>query len=511
MLDLRRSPSTLTTMLTRLLLVFTLMLIPLEAAASEGLPEPFFGTDSPRSLVVDGASLPISLSDSRGLEVPLAARGAYLTGNGVEVWLPMLLPGEYTLSWPGGGMQLSLPPGDTWHPIFEESTARRATRGAEATAIALGLLLAAAGYYSFRKGRRTVALPLAASSSALLAVAFLGMLPPTAPEDACEHYESQDLRIDCVKMRVRYAMQAGGPSLAVAEVERLVADPSSSLRAQCHNFMHFTGRLAWEMFPDVEVLAEEGSVTCAFGFFHGIFEGVGMYSLDADLAQRIVKTCRLVHARHEGSADSNDGCPHGAGHAAMIRSGLDLEDALAFCSGFDAGFHRDECEAGAVMEWAWAKHRAGVVGDERLLPDPVMDDPFSLCQPPYSSANLGCFKSAMAALTTPESLISGIGGCVGPVPEAEEYCRFYSMAIIASSYAADVPRLGELIGELCTGTPWSDGPESCYRTFGHTVMARTRSFDDVQLLCSAASSSGALLESCTSGADDLYTRGVPGI
>lgn len=256
-------------------------------------------------------------------------------------------------------------------------------------------------------------------------------------------------------------------------------------------------------FPDVARLAEAGTVDRTFGFFHGMLEAMGAYASDAELGELLADTCQAIYVHRGNSVSIRNACSHGAGHAAMWRSGTDFTLARDVCSVFEVPLEVDECVSGAVMEWASANRRAALSGEEAYRPTPYVADPFDLCYPPHGEPTPGCFGGAILAVERSE-VAEKAARCLGAGMGAEDNCRNYVLVSIRNLHPESYEEASVEVARLCLEIPWASGPEQCYRNFGYLVMVSTISLREVETGCSFAPRK-ELFEACVNGAGDAET------
>lgn len=370
------------------------------------------GPFTPRAVLLpvgvhDIAADEITLFDSEGDVIPLTGEMITVDDDGTTaVLLPKLSEGTYSLRYPGGEQKLLIGQGRA--PV-ERGLATSSNRGNffSMTLLGTGVLLA------MLLLRRRRVLPGLLVLSGVLAGGVLLVLSPgksfeqvTAP-DTCSVVGDWGAREDCMYDHILQTLERDGVRGAVARLEYLVAAPNSLWPQSCHEVAHYLGQLGWRQVKSLEEAVTVGTVSCSFGYFHGMLESMGTYLDDETFAEQILTVCPMLAATFfpndgAGSAGPGRECVHGIGHASMWRTNEDLIRAVPVCSALRLDLDREECIAGATMSWIFAREQARVEGTERDLPLPRVATPLELCAPPYGEATPGCVEGALTGTTFEE-------------------------------------------------------------------------------------------------------------
>jgi hypothetical protein len=221
----------------------------------------------------------------------------------------------------------------------------------------------------FDARRRKLALLVALGVGVpVLAIAgFLALRgdPPADPPAALEmhpvarSFAPDDTRVDdcrgrsdearCLEQAFGNLAYDEGPKAALASFDRAIAQPGPA-ESNCHRIVHNIGSATLARYDgDVGRAFSDGSASCWSGYYHGILERSLLGAkTDAQLQAAVRSVCGgILESATQYVAYQ---CVHGLGHGLMIRTGLDLERALAGCEGLRTQWEQTSCDGGAFME-----------------------------------------------------------------------------------------------------------------------------------------------------------------
>jgi len=459
-----------------LLVLFTAFAAPV-ANADDTINVP--GPLSPRELAVPADADPdtVRLTDDTGRTIPLTGERTRSGAENLRVLPPKLAEGTYTISHREGSETFTVGDPTTSTPSSGD--------GPSPWLIAAPLLLLAAVLLATGR-RRLGTLTLLAA----LAVPVTGALLPsdadTDAPDPCANIELWETRLRCMYDHVQDALDAGGVAHAVDRLEALASRPDGRWGVACHEIAHYLGQISWKETSDTRRLVEAGTLSCSFGYFHGLLESIGTYTSDETFPQTAADVCdrlgkRFAIAAEDGSVRE---CAHGIGHAAMWRHNENLTSARRVCTGLADETWQEECDSGAVMSWVFARESARVENRPQDAPEPAVAKPLDLCSPPLGSPTYGCVDGALSGTLRSE------------YDDSLEWCRTRpeQAATCASSLgrrlmAWEVENLVDAADEarrLCTvlhGEP--AGRNECMTAVAWTHLHILRDYPRTQKFCAA--------------------------
>ena len=139
-----------------------------------------------------------------------------------------------------------------------------------------------------------------------------------------------------------------GAHVALAALARQ-ASGSDAVAAECHRITHGIGgaTLARDRGQVGRALAGGGPY-CGSGFYHGVLDHAFAKVPVTQLGVAARRFCSTAAIRAEAFLAFN--CLHGLGHGLMIRTGLDLPQALHACAALGVAQDRSVCDTGVFME-----------------------------------------------------------------------------------------------------------------------------------------------------------------
>jgi mono/diheme cytochrome c family protein len=139
-----------------------------------------------------------------------------------------------------------------------------------------------------------------------------------------------------------------GARVALTSLARQAAG-SQVVAAQCHRITHGIGgaTLARDKGEVGHALASGGPY-CGSGFYHGVLDHAFAKVPVTRLGVAARRFCSTPAIRTEAFLAFN--CLHGLGHGLMIRTGLDLPQALHACAALGVAKDRSVCDTGVFME-----------------------------------------------------------------------------------------------------------------------------------------------------------------
>jgi hypothetical protein len=350
------------------------------------------GPLSPREVTLPApegsAPADFTLRDADGSVIPLTGSGVVISDGYARITPPKLAEGVYHLEHPGGREMLT---------VGEPSAAGSPTSSLPlwvfaAPFLVLGLILLTRGGKLLGGG--AIALALAIPAVGLISGDRARI---DAPDPCGAITESQALR-RCMLDHVTDVVETSGIAAAVQRLEHLSARSGSGWSKECHDVAHYLGQASLRTDFDAERLVEVGTISCSFGYFHGLLEVLGTYSSDDDFPARALELCLELGERFAVvAADGSDReCAHGIGHAAMWRYNEDLERARPVCAALPEDTWVEECDSGVVMSWVFARESSRSAGRPEDAPSPLVEKPLDLCTPPYAQPTSGCIDGALS-------------------------------------------------------------------------------------------------------------------
>lgn len=467
------------------------------------------GPFTPRAVVLpagvgDITADVITLFDSGGDVVPLTGEQVTVDADGTTaVLLPKLSEGTYLLQYPGGEQELLI---GTKRASVERDLETSGNGGNffAVTLLGTGALLAVLLLMRRRMLPGLLVLGGVIAGGALLLLSPGKSLEQIAAPDPCSVVKDWGTREDCMYDHILETLDRDGVRDAVARLEYLVASPNSLWPQSCHEVAHYLGQLGWRQVASLKDAVTAGTVSCSFGYFHGMLESMGTYLDDATFTEQILTVCPMVAATFfpddtSGNAGPGRECVHGIGHASMWRTNEDLPRAVPVCAALQAEPDREECVAGATMSWIFAREQARAEGTERDLPLPRVSTPLELCAPPYGEATPGCVEGALTGTTFEEYDIA-VAWCAGRDTLAETCAS----TLVRRLVYWENDKIDDLVGAaqfLCQELATDKYSNSaCIERFGWLHMYRGRDYETTRALCARTYP----LEACLRGIALFY-------
>jgi hypothetical protein len=431
----------------------------------------------------------------------LTGGGVVSAEGGTFAYLPKLPEGSYVLSYSGGSVEVLI--GDAAAPTPEPAPGRlqRIAAGA-ALLFAVVLVLVSA-----RRRSKVFLVPglgLATLGVVLLAAGADHSDLSTLP-DPCPQVEGASQ--DCMVDHMETVFAAEGPKAAVARLEQLASRPGSAWEQGCHDPAHYLGHFAGRVDEPIAELVAYGTLTCSFGYFHGLLEVLGTYSTDEAFPRTAQEVCRLLEASFEGEVRLQDirECAHGIGHAAMWRTNEDYGRAREVCAGLGTPEKVDECISGAVMSWVFAKEQALKTGRVDELPEPRVGNPVELCAPPHGDLGAGCVDGALMGVEFAD-FESSLDWCRANLSVAEVCGRSLSRNVMAWELRG-LTSATELLPGLCESLVTDSYQESsCLSDGAFFHMYFIRDFERAKEFC--ASVRPDKVADCRRGIAVFYAQGA---
>lgn len=177
-------------------------------------------------------------------------------------------------------------------------------------------------------------------------VAALALNGPAQPNDGHRGIAWERVsRADLITAALYLDVQEGGPTLALAHLDRLVAR-DTTLRISRHSYAHAVGRYAVQRDWDPRVFA---ACTPRFesGCYHGVIESYVTHLPRLSLDQ-LASLCDSISGASLSGVPRRE-CAHGLGHGLWFRA---REQALGFCDGLSTPVLQEECRDGMFMQRA---------------------------------------------------------------------------------------------------------------------------------------------------------------
>lgn len=346
---------------------------------------------SPRkiSIPVTADLTEVYLTDATGRQIPLTGKGVQVSTSGSFIFPPKLVEGTYTITYPGGVQTFSvgvISPADATPSNFV------------LVWIVTGSI-ALLGGILFTSRRRVLAVGviLIAAMTPLAFTMLSPALDMQAP-DPCLGIYDESPRLRCMFAHVQSVLDDGGTTHAIERIKVLSARSDKRWGQVCHEMVHYIGQHVFKEASEVKSLVKSGTLSCHFGYFHGLLESVGMYSTDATFPATALSVCTTLKEYFPDVAISGsvNECMHGIGHASMWRHNEDLTAARLVCVGLPEERWRQECDSGAVMSWVYARELSRVENRPQDAPEPVVTSPLDLCSPPLGVLSAGCTRGALS-------------------------------------------------------------------------------------------------------------------
>jgi len=379
------------------------------------------GMVSPRAVKlpagVDAGS--VKLTDDNGRVIPMTGEQARKDAEALLVFPPKLGKGTYSLSYPGGVETIVVGKPQTPTEVNEPKSDPKLNPWL------LGLpplVLAAALYMTKRRRLGALALVVA------LGVPLVGNLLPeidlnsaTDPCPPAGYYVSEDI-YECMTTYMQTLVLQEGVAAAMSRLELLSERDEGDWDLRCHGLSHDIGAYGWKTELDPETLVDSGTLSCNFGYFHGILETMGTYVTDEKFSETALLVCDRLVERFSVSPDGIGArdCAHGVGHAVMWRHNGNLTRAAPVCETLKNLVWVEECRAGAVMSWVFARDAAVDNGRPQDAPEPAVSTTLELCAPPYGAPTKGCVEGALSD-ARPEEYRKSLEWC-GTTPGFVETC-----------------------------------------------------------------------------------------
>jgi hypothetical protein len=164
--------------------------------------------------------------------------------------------------------------------------------------------------------------------------------------------------MECVLGHLKGLLAAEGAGVAFGLLENL-SEIDSDVRRESHPVAHGLGRYAFDAYGSIQLAMEECSYRVFAGCFHGALEAYFSSLHDVTLGA-IRGLCPEDNDFREYT------CLHGVGHGLMLQSRNDLNGSLDMCSFLPGDFARASCYGGAFMQniVGYLESRSGTVGHE---------------------------------------------------------------------------------------------------------------------------------------------------
>jgi hypothetical protein len=446
----------------------------------------------------------VTLFDSDGAMIPLTGRQVTVDDDGTTaVLLPKLSEGTYLLRYPGGERELLI--GTERAPIGRDlETSGNGGDFFAVTLLGTGAMLAMLLLVRRRMLPGLLVLGGTIAGGALLLLSPVDSLGQVSAPDPCSVVRDWGVRENCMYDHILETLDRDGVRDAVARLEYLVATPNSLWPQSCHEVAHYLGQLGWRQVASLEDAVKVGTVSCSFGYFHGMLESMGTYLDDATFAEQILTVCPMVATTFfpddaSGNAGPGRECVHGIGHASMWRTNEDLPRAVPVCAALQAEPDREECIAGATMSWIFAREQARAEGTERDLPLPRVATPLELCAPPYGEATPGCVEGALTG-TTFEEYTLAVAWCA----ERDALAATCASTLVRRLVYWENNKINDLVGaaqSLCQELATNEYLSStCIERFSWLHMYRGREYETTRALCARTYQ----LEACLRGIALFY-------
>ena len=348
------------------------------------------GPLSPRKISIPFVenSADVYLTDSTGLRIPLTGNGTQIDDGQTSIFPPKLAHGSYTITYPGGTKMFSV--GDT---LLAESASRNLPLIWVVTGSVLFL-----GIILFATRRRVLALgcTLVAIMLPFAFTMFSPTLDTQAPDPCLGIYDDTASK-RCMFEHIQAVLNTDGAAQAVDRLTVLSARANTSWGLACHELAHSIGQRVWREASKTENLVKAGTLSCGFGYFHGLLESVGMYSTDSDFPGAALTVCAALekHFPYAEKSGSIVECMHGIGHASMWRYNENLLAARRVCAGLSKELWQRECDAGSIMSWVFAREASRTENRPQDAPEPVVNKALDLCSPPLGTPTPGCVSGAL--------------------------------------------------------------------------------------------------------------------
>lgn len=347
---------------------------------------------------VDAGS--VKLTDENGRIIPMTGEKARKDAEALLVFLPKLGRGTYSLSYPGGVETIVV-----GQPLIPTEVGEL-TSDPKLNPWLLGLpplVLAAALFMT--KRRRLGVLALVVALGVPLVGRLIPEINPNSAIDPCARYYIKEERggqfgkfYECMDSYMRTLVEQEGVAAAMSRLELLAARSDGGWDLSCHDMAHRVGSYGWKKGLDTEKLVDGGSLSCNFGYFHGMLQTMGTYVTDEKFSETALLVCDRLVERFSVSRDGAGArdCAHGVGHAAMWRHNGNLTRATPECETLKNLAWVEECRAGAVMSWVFARDAAVSNNRPQDAPEPAVSTTLDLCAPPHSTTTKGCVEGALS-------------------------------------------------------------------------------------------------------------------
>lgn len=418
----------------------------------------------------------IRLTDAAGRRIPFTGKGVQANGDRLSVFPPKLAEGVYVLSYPGGAETFTV--GEEL--VLDSSSGKPVLLwGAAFAILVLGGIL-------FVARRRKIAVSFALVALVLpLSSILFSPTPDIQAADPCLGIYEEPAHLRCMFDHVRSVLNDGDVARAVDRLE-VLAGRHARWGSYCHEAAHYLGQLSWKETSDVERLVSAGTLSCSFGYFHGLLESIGTYSTDDNFPSIGLSVCTIlkdvyVKADQDGSVRE---CAHGIGHASMWRHNEDLTAARSVCSELPQESWRQECDSGSVMSWVSARELSRVENRPQDAPEPVVAKPLDLCSPPLGVPTSGCVSGALSGTLRAEYADS-LAWCRDN-PGQEQPCASSlgrRMVTWAQFDGFDIPREARKMCQALHST--AAGMQDCISEVSWTHLFMLRDYDKTQKLCIA--------------------------
>lgn len=459
------------------------------------------GLLSPRKISIPFVenSSDIYLTDSTGRQIPLTGNGTQIDADQTSIFPPKLSQGSYTITYPGGTKMFAV--GET---LLAESTSRNLTLiwVVTGSALLLGVIL-------FTTRRRVLALgcTLVAIMLPFAFTMFSPTLDTRAPDPCLGIYDLEVSR-RCMFEHIQSVLDADGAAQAINRLTALSAGVNTSWSLVCHEIAHNIGQRSWREASNTENLVKAGTLSCGFGYFHGLLESVGMYSTDSDFPSAALTVCAALekHFPYAEQSGSILECMHGIGHASMWRHNENLLAARRVCVGLSEELWQTECDAGSVMSWVFAREASRTENRPQDAPEPVVTKSLDLCSPPLGTPTPGCVSGALFG-TLKDEYTDSVTWCLAN-PDLRDVCINSLRMRIVTWMSWDEIEKYDGPGEsrkLCE-TLYADstGRQVCISEISWYHLQALRDYRKTQIFCLAVGAEYA--EGCRRGILLFYSK-----
>ena len=140
---------------------------------------------------------------------------------------------------------------------------------------------------------------------------------------------------------------------AVNLLSRIALDRPSLGDNWCHSIEHSLGEQLGRTEPDNAAAAFGGKekFSCANGFVHGLFSGLGRAGVTNEEYQAALRVCAARAAeRLEARPDEENACADGGGHGLWILAPFEMARTAPLCLAFQTTIMVEQCASGILMQ-----------------------------------------------------------------------------------------------------------------------------------------------------------------